>query len=200
RRRMAGQMLRESLVYILSRAVPSGLAFVTGMALTWLLTPSEYGIYGLGQAMITLIAAIFFDWHALSFMRFYQSEVARPAFMPTILQLFLLLCLSSLVLTGVAYGSGMLAPDYRALLWICVPGCWCYAWFELAVRMQIARFRPAHYFWMNLARNLGILAVAIVLAWATGSPFYVLAGSFLAMLGAGLLYLHPGFSLRPRSF
>src|SRR3954462_741518 len=147
---MAGQMLRESLVYILSRAVPSGLAFVTGMVLTWLLTPADYGIYGLGMALIMLIAAVFFDWHSLSFMRFYQAEVARRAFMPTILQIFLLLSFGSLVLAGIAYAGGTLTSDYRALLWICLPGCWCYAWFELAVRMQIARFRPGNYFWMNM--------------------------------------------------
>ncbi|HVZ01279.1 MAG TPA: oligosaccharide flippase family protein [Dongiaceae bacterium] len=193
-------MLRESLVYILSRAVPSGIAFVTGMVLTWLLTPADYGVYGLGLAVVMLIAAVFFDWHGLSFMRFYQSEVEHPAFMPTILQTFLLLCLCSIVFTGAAYAGGVLTPDYGALLWICVPGCWCYAWFELAVRMQIARFRPAYYFWMNMVRNVGIFIVVLMLAWATGSPFYVLAGSFLVMLGAGLIYLHPGFSLSPGLF
>jgi len=56
------------------------------------------------------------------------------------------------------------------------------------------------YFWMNMARNVGILAVAVALAWATASPFYVLAGSLLMMLVAGLLYLHPGFSLSPGLF
>jgi O-antigen/teichoic acid export membrane protein len=193
-------MLRESLVYILSRAVPSGIAFVTGMVLTWLLTPADYGVYGLGMALIALIAATFFDWHGLSFLRFYQSEVARPTYMPTILQLFLLLCLASIVVAVLAYATGTLTPDYRELVWICVPGCWCYAWFELAVRMQIAQFRPAQYFWMNLVRNVGILVVVVAHAWATGSPFYVLAGSFVVMLLAGVLFLHPGFSLSPRFF
>lgn len=193
-------MLRESVVYILSRGVPSGIAFVTGMLLTWLLAPAEYGAYGLGLAVIVLISAVFFDWHALSFMRFYQSNAESPTFMPTILQSFLLLCGASIVLSGIAYASGLLPADYRALLWICVPGCWCYAWFELSARMEVARFRPAHYFWMNLARNTAILVVCSALAWMTQSALFVLGGSFLAMLGAALIYRRHGFSIDPGRF
>jgi O-antigen/teichoic acid export membrane protein len=190
-------MLRESLVYMLGRAVPSGIAFVTGMVLTWLLTPTEYGVYGLGLATVLLISAALFDWHSSSFLRFYQIERARPAFLPTILQSFLLLCVASIVVLGLAQASGLLSRDFGALLWICVPGAWCFAWFELAARMEVARFQPGHYFWMNMARNAGILVVGVALAWVTHSPLEVLIGSFLVMLAAGLLYRHPGLSLRP---
>jgi O-antigen/teichoic acid export membrane protein len=200
RRRVAGQMLRESLVYILSKVVPSGIAFVTGMVLTWLLTPTEYGVYGLGLATIMLFSAILFDWHSASYLRFYQTELARPTFLPTILQTFVLLCLASVVVGAIAYASGLLTPDYRVLLWIGVPGAWCFAWFELAGRMEVARFQPGHYFWMNLARNVGIFAISIVLAWATHSPIQVLIGNCLAILAAALIYRHGGFSLRPDLF
>jgi len=91
-------MLRDSAIYILSRVVPSGLGFVTGMALTWLLTPEVFGLYGLGLTIIVLVAGIFFDWHGLSFMRFFQSNEEDPRFMPTVVQTFLLLCLASLVI------------------------------------------------------------------------------------------------------
>jgi len=120
--------------------------------------------------------------------------------MPTILQSFLLLCGASIAAAALAYASGMLPADYRLLLWICVPGCWCYAWFELAARMEVARFQPMHYFWMNLVRNSAILVLCIVLAWVTRSPLFVLAGSFLAMLGAALMYRRHGFSLKPGLF
>jgi len=197
---MAGQMLRESLVYILSKVVPSGIAFVTGMVLTWLLTPSEYGVYGLGLATIMLFSATLFDWHSASYLRFYQTEGTRPTFLPTILQTFVLLCLASVVIAGIAYASGLLTADYRLLLWISVPGAWCFAWFELAGRMEIARFQPGHYFWMNLARNVGIFAISIALAWATHSPSQVLIGNCVVILAAALIYRHPGFSLRPNLF
>src|SRR3954471_5828194 len=91
-------MLRDSAIYILSRVVPSGLGFVTGIALTWLLTPEAYGLYGLGLTIVVLVAGIFFDWHGLAFMRFFQANAENPRFMSTVVQTFVLLCLASLLL------------------------------------------------------------------------------------------------------
>jgi O-antigen/teichoic acid export membrane protein len=193
-------MVRESFIYIASKALPSVVGFATGIALTWLLAPADYGIYGLGTALVTLISAAFFSWHALSFMRFYQSGSENPNFMPTIMQSFLLLCLVSGVVGLAIAASGILSPDYQSLIWICVPGCWCFSWFELAARMQVARFRPLSYFWMNLARNTGILVFGVALAWLTRSPHDVLIGAFLAMLLAGIAFHSGGFDLRPGRF
>jgi O-antigen/teichoic acid export membrane protein len=201
-------MFRDSALYILSRVVPSGLAFITGIALTWLLTPEAYGIYGLGLTLVILVSGIFFDWHGLSFMRFYQANAENPAFMPTVVQTFVLLCLASLVLVPLAVGAAALiaaafdAPlkDYGLLIAISLPGCWAFAWFELAARFQVAQFRPVRYFWMNLLRNLLILGFGLAAAWAWHSAYPVLAAGFLSMFAAGLLFRHPGLSLRPRHF
>ena len=196
-------MLRDSAIYILSRVVPSGLGFVTGMALTWLLTPEAYGLYGLGLTIVVLVAGIFFDWHGLSFMRFFQANAENPVFMPTVVQTFVLLCLASLVLVplvllATAFGPG--DKDYRLLIAVSVPGCWAYAWFELAARIQVAQFRPMRYFWMNLVRNLLILGFGLAAAWAWHSAYPVLASGFIAMFAAGLLFRIPYLSLLPSRF
>ncbi|WP_395021395.1 lipopolysaccharide biosynthesis protein [Dongia sp.] len=198
-------MLRDSAIYILSRVVPSGLGFVTGMALTWLLTPHAFGLYGLGLTIVVLVAGIFFDWHGLSFMRFFQANAEDPRFMPTVVQTFLLLCLASLVIVPpvLLVGAAIFgAPDreYEWLIAISLPGCWAYAWFELAARVQVARFNPTRYFWMNLIRNILILAFGLGVAWAWHSAYPVLASSFLAMLVAGLLFRIPHLSLLPKRF
>jgi O-antigen/teichoic acid export membrane protein len=201
-------MFRDSAIYILSRVVPSGLGFVTGMALTWLLTPEAYGIYGLGLTIVVLVAGIFFDWHGLSFMRFFQANAENPRFMPTVVQSFVLLCLASLVLVplvllaagAIANAFGAAEKDYRLLIAIALPGCWAYAWFELAARIQVAQFRPMRYFWMNLLRNLLILGFGLAAAWAWHSAYPVLAAGFLAMFAAGLLFRIPHLSLLPRRF
>src|SRR4051794_23490857 len=201
-------MLRDSAIYILSRVVPSGLGFVTGMALTWLLTPEAYGLYGLGLTVVVLVAGIFFDWHGLAFMRFFQANAEDPRFMPTVVQTFLLLCLASLILvplvllvaSEVAGAFGAAEKDYRLLVAISLPGCWAYAWFEFAARVQVAQFRPMRYFWMNLARNLLILVFGLAAAWAWHSAYPVLAGGFVAMFAAGLLFRIPYLSLLPRRF
>jgi O-antigen/teichoic acid export membrane protein len=201
-------MLRDSAIYILSRVVPSGLGFVTGMALTWLLTPEDYGTYGLGLTIVVLVAGIFFDWHGLSFMRFFQANAENPRFMPTVVQTFVLLCLASLILVPlvllaaaeIAGAFGAVQKDYRLLIAIALPGCWAYAWFELAARVQVAQFRPMRYFWMNLLRNLLILGFGLAAAWAWHSAYPVLATGFLAMFAAGLLFRIPHCSLQPRRF
>src|SRR3954463_13379920 len=117
-------MLRDSAIYILSRVVPSGLGFITGIALTWLLTPEAYGFYGLGLTIVVLVAGIFFDWHGLAFMRVFQANAENPRFMPTVAQTFVLLCLASLVmvplvllLAGQVAGTfGGAEKDYRLLI------------------------------------------------------------------------------------
>ncbi|HVO03333.1 MAG TPA: oligosaccharide flippase family protein [Candidatus Cybelea sp.] len=196
----SSRLVGESLVYIASRALPSGITLVTGMWLTWFLHPEAYGLYGLGTALVNVASSAFFGWHALSFMRFYQSNTENPKFMPTIAQTFVLLCALT-GLTAVAAGvSGWLDRDYQTLIWICVPGCWFFSWFELSARVQVARFRPVSYFWMNVARNVGILVFCITLAWLTRSPLAVLAGSFVAMLLSAVLFNAGGFDLRPRLF
>lgn len=193
-------MIRESLIYTIGRALPAGISFVTGMVLTWLLAPAEYGVYGLGTALIAVLSSAFFGWHGLSFMRFYQAGVENPRFMPTVVQSFLLLCLLSAAVALPIGFSGLLERDYQELIWICVPGAWCYSWFELAARIEVARFHPARFFWMNCVRNTGILVLGVALAWATRSPLLVLAGSFVAMLAAGLAFNSGGLGLRPRWF
>ena len=193
-------MLRDSAIYILSRVVPSGIGFVTGMALTWLLTPEAYGTYGLGLTIVALGTGVFFDWHGLSFMRFYQANAETPRFMPTVALIFVLLCMASAVLVAAVLATGLLPEKYFLLVAISLPGCWAYAWFELAARVQVARFRPIRYFWMNLARNLLILLLGVAAAWAWHSAYPVLASSFLSMLAAALLFRVPGLRLNPHSF
>jgi O-antigen/teichoic acid export membrane protein len=197
-------MLRDSAIYILSRVLPSGLGFVTGMALTWLLTPDVYGIYGLGLTVVILSSGVFFDWLGLSFMRFYQANTASATFMPTVAQIFLLLCLASGLVAalacGIGWALGLVPQEYGLLVAISLPGCWIYSWFELSARVQVARFRATRYFWMNLTRNLLILSLGVAAAWAWHGAFPVLATSFLSMLIAALAFSAKGWSFRPAAF
>jgi O-antigen/teichoic acid export membrane protein len=193
-------MLRDSIIYILARAVPSVFGFVTGMALTWLLTPTQYGTYGLGLATVTLLAGVFFDWHALSFMRFFQANAANPTFMPTVTQSFLMLCALSGALAATVDASGWLSQDYRGLLWVSLPGCWAFAWFELVSRVEVARFRPLRYFRMNLMRNALILALSVLAAWLLRAPLWVLAANYLAMMLTALAFHPSGIRLAPKMF
>ncbi|MBX9635874.1 MAG: oligosaccharide flippase family protein, partial [Magnetospirillum sp.] len=189
-------IFKDSLIYILSKLIPSGLGFATGITLSWLLSPEDYGLYGYGMAVATMVSTIGFEWLGLSFMRFKQKHGDDPRFMPTVMMLFLGLCALSLALM-----SGLAATmnqDRAALLLICTLGAWGYSYFEMAGRVVIANFQSSRYFWMNLVRNLGILAASIGLATLFSSPMLVLLGGFCAMLTSGLAFWQA--PLFPRRF
>jgi O-antigen/teichoic acid export membrane protein len=111
-----------------------------------------------------------------------------------------MLCAASALATAAADASGLLAEEYRGLLWVSLPGCWAFAWFELASRVEVARFRPVRYFWMNLTRNVLILALAAGAAWIFHAPLWVLGATYLAMLLAALAFHPGGIGLSPRLF
>ena len=171
--------------------IPSILGFVTTMSLTWLLTPEQYGIYGLGLASIMFGNNVLFDWISVSFQRWYQGREVDPAFMTTLLALFAGACAVSALLMAAASLLGLLG-SYEGHAWLFLFGAWAYGWFEFAARIQAGRFRPLRYFTMNLARACLILAGSTMAAYLSGSADLVLAMSFLAMFASGCLYLGDG--------
>ena len=184
-------LMRDGMIYIAAKVVPSALGFTTTIGLTWLLTAEAYGVYGFGLAAAALGSNALFDWHALSFMRWYQSRGQEAGFMPTALALFAAVCAVSLVLGGVPLFTGLF-DGWGPLPWVLLPGIWAYAWFEFAARIQVANFRPLRYLTMNLARNALILTGALTAAHLSGSGAVVLAVAFAGMAVAGSLYLGDG--------
>lgn len=178
-------LVKDSILYILGRVIPSAVGFLTAMVLTWALSPDEYGVYGLGLAVVTLTTNLFFEWHGITYARYAQANTENDRFLPTVFGLFLALCgLSAVVCAAVALSG--LAGEYRLLLWLCLGGTWAYSWFEWAARVQVANFHAAGYFWMNIVRNLLILAGTAAAAWGLHSPLAVLAAAFVAMFAATL--------------
>jgi O-antigen/teichoic acid export membrane protein len=178
-------LFKDSLIYVLSKLVPSGFGFATGIVLSWMLTPEDYGLYGYGMAVAMMVSNVGFDWLGSSFLRFQQKYGDEPRFMPTVTTMFGGLCLAAGAFIGVLAALGI-SGERLLLLAICTLGACGYAYFELAGRVAIARFRSMRYFWMNLGRNFGILALGAAAAYASKAPALVLAGGFAAMLLAGL--------------
>lgn len=183
--------LRDGAIYIASKAIPSLLGFATTMLLTWLLAPAEYGIYGLGLAVIAVGNNVLFDWMSVSFQRWYQGREDDPAFLVTLLAMFAGLCVISVGLMAMAALLGLLRR-YEGQAWLFLFGTWAYAWFEFTSRIQVGRFRPWRYFSMSLARNALILAGSAAMGYLTRSADAVLAVNFAAMFAAGCLYMGDG--------
>jgi O-antigen/teichoic acid export membrane protein len=188
---LGGMLLRDGFTYVLAKLLPSGLGFATTVGLTWILSPDAYGVYGLGLAVVGLGSNVLFDWHALSFMRWYQSRGHEPRFMTTMLSIFAVTCALSAATIGVASLAGLL-HGLEAEAWILTLGTWAYAWFEFTARIQVANFRPARYLLMNLIRNMLVLVSGLLIAYVSGAPQLVLAGAFISMLVAGSIYIRDG--------
>lgn len=189
-------LIRDGAIYILSRVVPGVVGFATAMLLTWLLPARDYGLYGLGMAVIMLGNFAVFEWLSHGLARWYESHHQDPAFMPTVLALFGGSCLASFLLVAAICASGLIG-EYTTEAWLFLYGIWAHGWFEFTSRIQICGFRPMRYLLMNLARNGLILAGAALVAVLTRSGEAVLLVSFTAMLVAGSLFLADG-SIRLR--
>lgn len=192
-------LLRDGSIYIVSKVVPGVVSFATAMLLTWLLPARDYGLYGVGMAVIILGNFALFEWLSHGLGRWYEAHHGDPAFMPTVLTLFAGSCLVSLVLVAAISATGLMGDDTRHI-WIFLYGVWAHGWFEFAARIQMCSFRPMRFLYMNLVRNGLILAGAVLVAKLTRSGEAVLLVSFTAMLLAGSLFMADGSIRLKRAF
>lgn len=178
-------LARDGAIYVVSRALPGLLGLATTVALSWLLPPDDYGLYGVGIAAMALGNALLFEWLGQGLARWYQSHQEDPRFLATVIALFAACCLGALLLALAAHLA--LPATHAALLWVLLGGVCAQGWFELMVRIHICRFRPARYLAMSLLRGTLALAATAAIAWAGGSGVTVLAAAAAATLAAGLL-------------
>lgn len=178
-------LIRHSLLYAVAKFIPGLLGMATTAFLTRYLNPQEYGLYGLALIIMTFGSTTVFDWLGVSFMRFYQGRRDDPRVIGTFVSIFLSLVALTGSLTWVARITGLLSGQHAAVWITGVAMMWCYAWFELVSRFQIANFRPTRYLVMNIGRGLFCLIGATGAAFLTRDPTWTAAGLALGtMLGA----------------
>src|SRR5689334_13875714 len=192
-------LVRHSLIYVLTNLIAGAFGLITAMILTRLLSPADYGVYGLGMALIMFTSNMFFDWHGMSFVRFSESRENRAETMSTFLILFVALLAATTVVFGVIYEAN-LAPAYNPVMLVGLIGAWTAAWFQFTTRVQIADLRPARAFWMNLTRASVTLGASVLLAYSTGNAIYVLFSAAVGQLAGASLFGLRGFSLSRLGF
>ncbi len=184
-------LLRDSAVYVVSRALPGGFGFATAVLLTWFLPPEAFGLYGMGMAIVMMASSVAFDWLGACVMRWFETHRDEPSFMPTVLALFVGMgstaALSVLLasLFGLTSGHGLLAC-------ILLFGTVANGWFEFAARIQICQSEPTRFLYLMLFRSGVILAGGVLVADLTRSAEATLLFSFSATAAAGCLFLFTG--------
>jgi O-antigen/teichoic acid export membrane protein len=174
-------LIRNSLIYTVAKLLPGLFGLATTAALTRLLEPREYGLYGLALVVMTLGSMIMFEWLNVSFLRFYQSRREDPNLISTFICMFVALTIVSAVVLGVALISGVVPTDLVGPSVVGLLMVWASSWFELVSRLAVAQFQPIKYLSMNFGRSLFVMVGATAAAWLTTSPIWTAMGT-----GAGI--------------
>jgi O-antigen/teichoic acid export membrane protein len=182
-----GRSVAHGFVYVASKLLPGVFGFVTTMVLTRLLSPADYGLYGLGFAITTLLSRAIFDWQGQTFVRFAQRPEGSARIARTGSVLFLLLVVASAIGYLGFWLSGA-AASYAELGGVALVGAWAISWFEFSALRRVVAFKPLSYGAMNILRGVLAFAGASGAAWLTGEPLLVLCASFGGTLLAAWLY------------
>ena len=177
-------LIRHSAAFATGKLMPGLLGMATTALLTRLLDPAAYGLYGLSLVVMTFGSALLFDWLGVAYLRVAGDA---PDAAGTVAVLFTGLAALAGVASGAAWAIGMFAgrsgPAFAAGLLL----MGCYAGFELAARVPVARSQPGRFLLMNSGRGGLSLAGAALAAWLTGDPALTACGTVLGMAGGLLL-------------
>lgn len=180
-------LIRNSALYAIAKLFPGVFGLATTAALTRLLDPQQYGLYGLTLVIMTSGSMVLFDWLGQSLLRFHPAGRKDPGFLSTFMWMFVALGIVSALALGTAMISGIVANE---LIGPCIVGLlliWASSWFELVSRLAVAQFRPIEVLRMNVVRSVAILAMTTALAGLTGSPIWTAAGAGVGILAGAFL-------------
>jgi O-antigen/teichoic acid export membrane protein len=180
-------LIRHSILYTVAKIVPGLLGMATTAILTRLLDPRQYGSYGLALLIMTFGSTMAFDWLGVTYLRFYQGRRDDPRMIGTFVPIFMALVGLTAAVAGAGWTLGLFAGIDGRLAATGIVMMWCYAWFELAARFEIAGFRPMRYLTMNVCRGLFTLVGAAGTAYVTRDAIDAAAGMAVGtFLGASL--------------
>lgn len=159
-------LIRNSALYIVAKLLPGGLGMMTTAALTRLLPPESYGVYGVALVIMSFGASLGFEWLGLAYLRL--APAGGPSASVTFDRLFaVLLAVAALI------GAAVLALVPWANRAIVAAGLLLmasYAWFEFRTRFHVAGLAPRAYLRMNMTRAALIMLSAIAAAYLTHDP------------------------------
>ena len=175
-------ILGHGFAYVVARFIPGVLGVVTTAALTRLLGPVQYGVYGLVLTVMTIVSSVAFDWLSVSFLRLYPTRRFDFRTISTFIHIFFISMLISAGLTIIGFGLTGITEGNAEIYALGLALAWASSWFSLVSSFEIANFRPLRYLGMNLARSALMFAGATGAAWISNDPILTAAG-----MGVGLL-------------
>ena len=196
-RSAAGPELRSDSFYLAGAVIVSSVvALATFVALPFLLSPSEYAGFSLIIAFAQLSTSLVFEWIRVSLLRHFSEGDAPSAFRNELAWIYAALVALLLIVSAVAALVSLSRPGAAivALIALCAAAQGLFEGRSAAARAGFENVKLAN---AMIARAVLSVALAVALAWLTGSAFWAAIGIGVSFLLAALLLVSPGAS-RPR--
>jgi O-antigen/teichoic acid export membrane protein len=179
-------LAKYGLIQLLGKFFPGVIGFIVAGALTRLLSPDEYGIYGLAMALAQFVALGAFGWLGLSVVRMAASGPRDRGFESSVRALFG-------IITAAATSGGMVlyfilaGESYAPIIAAGVLGSIVVASLDLKSSFHTADFDFVAVLAINVVRAAAGAVVAVTVAYLGGTGLSVFLGSSVAMLAACLV-------------
>lgn len=179
-------MLRNTVAYLIARAVPGAISLATLMLLSRRLDPAEYGQYAIVLAIGTISSAIGFHWLCQGVARYAAAwSDRRDALARGIIAAYLMtaavLCLALVALGAAPAWHTERQFIFAALLFALLQGL-----FDVLGALHIAQLRPRHYSGMAICKALAAFLVVLILT-SMGYGYHAALAGLLSGLALGVV-------------
>ena len=179
-------LVRHSVIYFFSRALP-GLINLAALSLyTHLLSPAEYGRYALVIYGVGLANTMVYWWLRLGLIRFAPRFAQdQSIFLATLLGGFLLACGASIL---IALGLLLTIHDthIRVLVAYSMLLLWISAWFDINMELIRSRLSPIYFGVLSLSRAGLSISIGASLVLAGCSVWGLLIGALASVVIPGV--------------
>ena len=171
---------RHLFIYSIAHGVPAIIGFVALVVYTHMVSPSEYGLYVIGQSIATMVSNAFFGWIRLSVAR-YQAGTEHLDLRGVVLVVYGASAALMIAVFGVMLSLGIQFNSITGA--VIVIFALCLSSFEIMQELRRATFNPTAFTAVAVIRSIAALLLGIAaLTYGMGGVGLLMAAAFSLFL------------------
>ncbi|MFT4153214.1 oligosaccharide flippase family protein [Parafilimonas sp.] len=194
---------KHSLIYFLGRGLTGLVNFFAITIYTRLLVPSEYGVYALVSASVTLFNTVLYQWLRLVLLRFLpksKTEEDQGRLYASISLGFVLSSLLSVIIAAVYYFFNREDKTLSQLLLFGVILLWFEAFFEISLEYFRSNLKPTKYAAAFIVKSVAAILLGSTLAYFHMGAWGLIVGILSADIIVSLIFFRPFISRLASNF